>query len=77
VKSTRPPEAKRSFETAIELAERQSSKSFLLRAAMSLHRLSKATKEQKRSRELLERVYGSFTEGFGTGDLRDARRLLT
>jgi hypothetical protein len=75
-KSSNPSEAKRSFEMAIELAERQSSKSFLLRATMSLHRLSTTPAERTRSREMLERAYGSFAEGFDTGDLREARSLL-
>jgi adenylate cyclase len=76
VKTKNLGEAKRSFEKAIEVAERQSSRSFLLRAATSLHRLSTTTKEQARSRAILEHAYGAFTEGFDTGDLRDARSLL-
>src|SRR5258707_11682931 len=75
--STDKGEAIRCFETAIEIAERQSSRSFELRATLRLHDLLSGSKEQVRVRDLLARVYGSFAEGFETSDARAARSILS
>jgi len=69
VKSDDPAEARRCFTAALELARSQHSRSFELRAAMSLARLGDARAE-------LRRVYDTFTEGFDTSDLVEARALL-
>jgi predicted ATPase len=47
-----------------------------LRAAMSLSRLWQQQDKQAEARPVLAPVYGSFTEGFDTADLQDAKALL-
>jgi predicted ATPase len=64
------------FEQALEVARCQSAKSFELRAAMSLARLWRDQGKVQQARELLAPVYGWFTEGFDTRDLKEARALL-
>ena len=51
-------------------------KSFELRAAMSLARLWRDRGKRDEARELLAPVYGWFTEGFDTRDLKEAKALL-
>jgi class 3 adenylate cyclase/tetratricopeptide (TPR) repeat protein len=69
-------EADRAFRTAIDVAHRQSAKSWELRATTSLARL--LTKQGKRdeARAMLADIYNWFTEGFDTADLKDAKALL-
>ena len=69
-------EAERCFHDAIEIARRQHAKSWELRTATSLARLWRSQGKNNQARELLAPVYGWFTEGFDTPDLRDARALL-
>ncbi|MFQ5927642.1 MAG: hypothetical protein ACE5MH_09445, partial [Terriglobia bacterium] len=69
-------EAETCFQNAIDIARRQSAKSLELRAATSLARLWQGQGRIDESRELLAPVYGWFTEGFDTADLKDAKRLL-
>ena len=65
------------FERALTFARQQQAKSWELRAAMSLARLSRDQgKVQRRLRELVAPVYGWFTEGFDTRDLKEAKALL-
>ena len=65
------------FEKAIEVARRQQAKSLELRAAMSLSRLwQRQGKKTEEARQLLAEIYGWFTEGFGTADLKAAKALL-
>ena len=47
-----------------------------LRAVMRLTRLGQPQGKRTEARELLEEVYGWFTEGFDTADLREAKALL-
>jgi predicted ATPase len=61
---------------SIKTAQRQSAKSLELRAVMSLARLYKSQGNEEEARLHLARIYGSFTEGFDTVDLREARALL-
>jgi class 3 adenylate cyclase/predicted ATPase len=68
--------ARRYFEHALAVARQQQAKSWELRAAMSLARLWRDRGEPQRARELLAPVYGWFTEGFDTRDLKDAKALL-
>jgi predicted ATPase len=63
------------FERALAVA-RQQAKSWELRAAMSLARLWRDQGKPRRARELLAPVYGWFTEGFDTRDLKEAKALL-
>ncbi|HEX6111406.1 MAG TPA: hypothetical protein VFZ10_03800, partial [Geminicoccaceae bacterium] len=54
----------------------QSARSLELRAAMSQARLWHDQGERQKAHDLLAPVYGWFTEGFDTADLKDARALL-
>jgi predicted ATPase len=68
--------AENSFRQALALAQRQSAKFWELRAATSLARLWRDQGKRDEARELLAPVYGWFTEGFDTRDLKEARALL-
>jgi predicted ATPase len=69
-------EAESCFVDAIEIARRQETRSFELRAATSLARLRQRQGRTEEARGLLSAVYGWFTEGFETPDLTDAKALL-
>ena len=71
-----PDQADISYRRAIERARSQEAKSWELRAATSLARLWRGQGKPAAARELLAPVYGWFTEGFGTADLKDAKTLL-
>jgi DNA-binding SARP family transcriptional activator/predicted ATPase len=73
---TREREAEASFHRAIELARGRSAKSFELRAVMSLSRLWQRQSRDGDARRWLRETYDWFTEGFDTGDLREAKGLL-
>ena len=64
------------FERALDIARAQQSKSFELRAAMSLARLWRDQDKPQQAHALLAPVYGWFTEGFDTLDLKEAKVLL-
>ncbi|WNC94978.1 adenylate/guanylate cyclase domain-containing protein [Paraburkholderia sp. FT54] len=64
------------FHEAIAVARRQGARSLELRAALSLARLWTGQGETRAARQLLAAVHGSFTEGFGTADLQQAKVLL-
>ncbi len=64
------------FERALAIAQQQQAKSWELRAAMSLARLWRDQSKPQQARELLAPVYGWFTEGFDTRDLKEAKALL-
>ena len=64
------------FERAITIARGQMAKSWELRAAMSLTRLWRDQGERQQARDLLAPIYGWFTEGFNTLDLKEAMGLL-
>ena len=64
------------FERALSVARQQQAKSWELRAAMSMARLWRDQSKQHEARELLAPVYGWFTEGFDTSDLKEAKALL-
>ena len=68
--------AERYFEKALAVARQQQAKSWELRAAMSLARLWRDQGKVQQARELLAPVYGWFTEGFDTRDLKEAKALL-
>jgi tetratricopeptide (TPR) repeat protein len=71
-----PDDAERCLRTATDLARQRSEKSLELRAATSLARLWQQQGKRDDARRLLGDVYGWFTEGFETADLRAARALL-
>ena len=64
------------FEHALAVARQQQAKSWELRAAMSMARLWRDQGKREEARELLAPVYGWFTEGFDTRDLKEAKALL-
>jgi predicted ATPase len=64
------------FERSLAIARQQQAKSWELRAAMSLARLWRDQGKVQQARELLAPVYGWFTEGFDTRDLKEAKVLL-
>jgi predicted ATPase len=73
-----PPTAKAEtyFEHALTVARKQQAKSWELRAAMSLARLWRDQGKVQQARELLAPVYGWFTEGLDTRDLKEAKALV-
>jgi class 3 adenylate cyclase/predicted ATPase len=64
------------FERALSVARQQQAKSFELRASMSLARLWRDQGKVQQARDLLAPVYGWFTEGHNTRDLKEAKALL-
>jgi predicted ATPase len=78
VMSARPDAAKAEpyFERALAVAREQRAKSWQLRGATSLARLWRDQGKPQQARELLAPVYGWFTEGFDTRDLKEAKALL-
>jgi class 3 adenylate cyclase/predicted ATPase len=68
--------AEKHFDRALAVARQQQAKSWELRAAMSTARLWRDQGKLQQARELLAPVYGWFTEGFDTLDLKDAKALL-
>jgi predicted ATPase len=69
-------EAAACFRRAIDVATAQQAKSLELRATTSLSRLLRRQGKREDARRQLAEIYGWFTEGFDTADLKDARALL-
>ena len=69
-------ESQDNFLRAIEIARQQKAKSFELRAAISLARLWTTTGKETQAKRMLTKIYGWFTEGFDTPDLKEAKALL-
>jgi predicted ATPase/class 3 adenylate cyclase len=78
LRSPQPDAAKAEayFEQALAVARQQQAKSWELRAAMSMARLWRNQGKRDAARDLLAPVYGWFTEGFDTLDLKGAKALL-
>jgi len=74
--SSNQTEAEACFHHAIRIAQNQQAKSFELRAATSLARLWHQQGKRDEARQVLGDVYGWFTEGFDTADLKEAKALL-
>jgi len=68
--------AEKLYHNALSIAREQGAKLWELRAAMSLARLRRDQGRHTEPRNLLAPVYGWFTEGFGTPDLKEAKALL-
>jgi tetratricopeptide (TPR) repeat protein len=68
--------AERCFRTAIEIARQQSARMAELRATTSLAQLLAKQGRRDEARQILAEIYGWFTEGFDTADLKDAKTLL-
>jgi predicted ATPase len=64
------------FERALSVARQQQAKAWELRVAMSLARLWHDQRKVQQARELSAPVYGWFTEGLDTRDLKEAKALL-
>ncbi len=64
------------FRRALEIAEQQEARSLALRSGMSLARSSARDEGRQEAHDLLASIYGSFTEGFDTRDLIEAKALL-
>jgi class 3 adenylate cyclase/predicted ATPase len=76
--SSQPDAAKAQayFERALAIAREQQAKSWELRVAMSMAQLWRDQGRRRQARDLLAPVYGWFTEGFNTLDLKQAKALL-
>ena len=70
------PEAEAAFRRAIGTARAQGARWWELRATISLARLRRDQGKRAEARDLLAPIYGWFTEGFDTADLKDAQTLL-
>jgi predicted ATPase len=64
------------FERALAVARQQQAKSWELRAAMSMARLWRDQGKRQQAHDLLAPIYGWFTQGFDTVDLKEAKALL-
>jgi predicted ATPase len=71
-----PAEAEECFLKAIKIVRRQQAKSLELRAVVSLSRLWQSQGKKGEARRMLAEIYGWFTEGFDTTDLKEAKALL-
>jgi predicted ATPase len=71
-----PAKAEKSFCTALAIARKQGTRGYELRAATSLARLWAQQGRRAEAGELMAPVYGSFTEGLDTQDLKDAKALI-
>ena len=69
-------EAEACFRKSIDVARMQKAKSLELRTAISLSRLLKKQGKRNEAKKLLEEIYGWFTEGFDTPDLKEAKSLI-
>jgi predicted ATPase len=74
--ATASQEAGEHFHRALTTARTHQSRSLELRAATSLGRLWRDQGRRVEARDLLAPIYGWFTEGFDTADLKDAKALL-
>jgi predicted ATPase len=72
----RTAEAATCFQQALTIARQQQARWWELRAATSLARLWQQQGKCAAARDLLEPIYGWFTEGFDTADLQEAQALL-
>jgi tetratricopeptide (TPR) repeat protein len=68
--------AEQSYRQSLVVAQRQSAKLFELRASTGLARLWRDQGKRTKARNLLAPIYGWFTEGFDTPDLKEAKALL-
>jgi predicted ATPase len=69
-------EAEHCFRAALEIARAQEAKWWELRTSVTLARLLRNTNRRDEARAMLAEIYGWFTEGLDTADLKDAKALL-
>jgi hypothetical protein len=72
----RSQEAEAALRASIDVARAQKAKSWELRSTTTLARLLADRQERAPARDMLSQIYGWFTEGFGTKDLKEAKILL-
>jgi tetratricopeptide (TPR) repeat protein len=70
-------EAEKCFLLALDIARKQTARSLELRAVMALARFWQTTQKGREAHRMLTKIYGWFTEGFDTPDLKAAKELLT
>jgi predicted ATPase len=75
-KSADLTEVEQCFHQSIEIAHQQQAKSLELRASTSMARLYRDQGRHQKAHNLLAAIYNTFTEGFDTADLREAKALL-
>ena len=75
-KTSNDEQAETCFKDALDISCREHAKSLELRAAMSLSRLWYDQGKKAEAQQLLADIYGWFTEGFDTADLKQAKALL-
>jgi pimeloyl-ACP methyl ester carboxylesterase/predicted ATPase len=75
-RASKNDDAEECFAEALAVARRQGAKSLELRAAVSLGRLWREQGKAAQARQMLSEIYGWFTEGFDTVDLKEAKALL-
>jgi predicted ATPase len=68
--------AEADFRESIALAQKMSAKAWELRSTMSLARMLNQQGKRDEARTMLSEIYGWFTEGFDTADMKDAKALL-
>ena len=71
-----PQELSTAFNARSDTARKRKAKSLELRAIMSLARLFSSQGRRDEARSMLAEIYGWFTEGFDTADVKDAKELL-
>ena len=71
-----PEEAEAALRASIEVARAQKARSWELRTTTTLARLLAERQDRAAARQMLAEIYGWFTEGFDTRDLREAKALL-
>ena len=76
LKAGRRDEAEECLDQALIVAQVQNARLLELRAAMSMARLKRDLGKREDARDLLASIYGWFTEGFDTLDLKEAKVLL-
>ena len=76
LKQGQTEQAEAGFREAIALAQKMGAKAWELRATMSLADMLAKHGRRDEARSMLAEIYGWFTEGFDTADLKDAKALL-
>jgi len=76
IRQGKAEEGEAQLRASIDCARQQQAKSWELRSSTTLAQLLAERGQRNGARELLAPIYGWFTEGFGTKDLKDAKALL-
>jgi class 3 adenylate cyclase/predicted ATPase len=76
LRTGRQADAEQSFRSSLEIARQKGARTLELRSGTSLARLRRDQGRPAEARDLLAPIYGWFTEGFDTADLKEAKALL-